>query len=127
MKVLIVEDEARIASFLVKGLTMRGFGVEHVSTGGDGLARVQSDGDFDLILLDLGLPDVDGLDVLRDIRARGLNIPVIILTARAGDCEAGLRLGADEFLTKPLAFSVLLEHVQASAYGVRAQRPDGEQ
>jgi two-component system, OmpR family, copper resistance phosphate regulon response regulator CusR len=72
MKVLIVEDEPRIASFLVKGLTSRGYGVEHVSTGGDGLARVRSDGDFDVILLHLGLPDVDGLDVLRAIRARGV-------------------------------------------------------
>jgi DNA-binding response OmpR family regulator len=124
MKVLIVEDEARIASFLVRGLRKSGFGVEHVSTGGAGLARLRGDDEFDVVLLDLGLPDVDGLDVLRDIRARGLNIPVIILTARAGDREAGLRLGADDFLTKPLAFSILLEHVQASAYGVRAQRPD---
>jgi DNA-binding response OmpR family regulator len=126
MNVLIVEDEARIASFLVKGLRKSGFGVEHVSTGGDGLARLQSDGDFDLMLLDLGLPDVDGLDVLRVIRQRGLHIPVIILTARAADREACLRLGADEFLTKPLAFSTLLEHVRASTEGVRAQRPDRE-
>jgi DNA-binding response OmpR family regulator len=75
MKVLIVEDEPRIASFLVKGLSRRGYGVEHVSTGGDGLSRVQDDEDFDLVLLDLGLPDVDGLEVLRDIRARGFTIP----------------------------------------------------
>jgi DNA-binding response OmpR family regulator len=115
MRVLIVEDEPRVASFLVKGLTSRGYGVEHVSTGGDGLARVQSDGDFDVILLDLGLPDVDGLDVLRAIRARGLKVPVIILTARADDREAGLRLGADDFLVKPLPFSHLLERVQARA------------
>jgi DNA-binding response OmpR family regulator len=115
MKVLIVEDEARIASFLIKGLTARGYSVEHASTGGDGLARVVSDGDFDLVLLDLGLPDVDGLEVLRDIRVRGLKIPVIILTARAADREAGLRLGADDFLVKPLPFSRLLEHVRARA------------
>ena len=115
MRVLIVEDEPRVASFLVKGFRARGYGVEHVSTGGDGLARVQSDGDFDLILLDLGLPDVDGLDVLRAIRARGLTVPVIILTARADDREAGLRLGADDFLVKPLPFSHLLERVQARA------------
>jgi two-component system, OmpR family, response regulator len=126
MKVLIVEDEARIASFLVKGLRARGYGVEHVSTGGDGLARLRSDGDFDVVLLDLGLPDVDGLDVLRDIRGRGLHIPVIILTARAADREAGLRLGADEFLVKPFPFALVLEHVQASAAGVRAQRTDRE-
>ena len=126
MKVLIVEDEPRIASFLVKGLTARGHGVEHVSTGGDGLALLRNDGDFDVVLLDLGLPDVDGLDVLRDIRARGLHTPVIILTARSADREAGLRLGADDFLVKPLPFARLLEHVQASADGVRAERPERE-
>jgi two-component system, OmpR family, response regulator len=127
MKLLIVEDEARIAAFLIKGFTARGYGVEHVSTGSDGLARLRSDGDFDVVLLDLGLPDVDGLDVLRDIRASGLHIPVIILTARAADREAGLRLGADEFLVKPLPFARLLEHVQASAPRVGAQSPDREQ
>jgi DNA-binding response OmpR family regulator len=127
MKVLIVEDEARIAAFLIKGFTARGYGVEHVSTGRDGLASLRSDADFDVVLLDLGLPDVDGLDVLRDIRGRGLHTPVIILTARAGDREAGLRLGADEFLVKPLPFALLLEHVRASAAGVGAERPEGEQ
>jgi DNA-binding response OmpR family regulator len=113
MKVLIVEDEPRIASFLIKGLEARGYIVEHADTGSDALARVRSDSDFDLMLLDLGLPDVDGLEVLRDVRAYGLKMPVIILTARAGDREAGMRLGADDFLVKPIAFSRLLEHVRA--------------
>jgi DNA-binding response OmpR family regulator len=113
MKVLLIEDEPRIASFLIKGLKMRGYVVEHVSTGGEGLDRLRSGGDFDVMLLDLGLPDVDGLDVLRDVRARGLTLPVIILTARAADREAGMRLGADDFLVKPLAFSHLLERMQA--------------
>ena len=126
MRVLIVEDEARIASFLVKGLRKHDIDAEHVSTGGDGLARLKRDGEFDVLLLDLGLPDVDGLDVLREVRARGLTIPVIILTARSGDREAGLRLGADEFLVKPLPFARLVEHLQASAAGVRAQRADRE-
>jgi DNA-binding response OmpR family regulator len=115
MRVLIVEDEARIASFLVKGLRKHDFDVEHVSTGGDALARLERDGEFDLLLLDLGLPDVDGLDVLREVRARGLTIPVIILTARSGDREAGLRLGADDFLVKPLPFAQLLKSVEARA------------
>jgi DNA-binding response OmpR family regulator len=113
MKVLIVEDEPRIASFLVKGLRKHHFDVEHVATGGDGLARLERDGDFDVVLLDLGLPDVDGLDVLREVRARGLTLPVIVLTARSADREAGLRLGADEFLVKPLPFARLLETVEA--------------
>jgi DNA-binding response OmpR family regulator len=113
MKLLIVEDEVRIASFLIKGLRMHDFDVEHVATGGDGLARLEREGDFDLLILDLGLPDVDGLDVLREVRACGLKLPVIILTARSGDREAGLRLGADEFLVKPLPFARLLETVEA--------------
>jgi DNA-binding response OmpR family regulator len=112
MKLLLVEDEPRIASFLIKGLTARGFSVDHAATGSEGLELAGEDG-VDLMLLDLGLPDIDGLEVLRDVRARGLTFPVIILTAREGDREAGLRLGADEFLVKPLAFSRVLEHVRA--------------
>jgi DNA-binding response OmpR family regulator len=115
MRLLLVEDEPRIASFLIKGFTKRGYSVEHAGTGAEGLTLLTSNGQFDVVLLDLGLPDVDGLDVLREIRERGLRTPVIILTARSADREAGLRLGADDFLVKPLAFSRLVEHVQARA------------
>jgi two-component system copper resistance phosphate regulon response regulator CusR len=111
MRLLVVEDEPRIASFLIKGLKSRGFGVEHASTGADALERAA---ECDLVLLDLGLPDVDGLDVLREMRARRLTVPVIILTARSGDRDAGMRLGAHEFLVKPLPFARLLESVNAA-------------
>jgi DNA-binding response OmpR family regulator len=112
MMVLLVEDEVRIASFLVKGLRARGFSVEHTVSGGEGIERLAR-GQYDLVLLDLGLPDVDGLEVLRQLRSRGSTVPVIILTARADDREEGMRLGADDFLVKPLAFSQLLERVYA--------------
>jgi two-component system copper resistance phosphate regulon response regulator CusR len=111
MRLLVVEDEPRIASFLIKGLKSRGYDVEHATTGTDALELAAK---CDLVLLDLGLPDLDGLDVLREVRKRGLTIPVIILTARSADREAGMRLGADEFLVKPLAFSRLLESVNAT-------------
>ncbi len=111
MRLLVVEDEPRIASFLIKGLKSRGFDVEHASTGTDALALAAK---CDLVLLDLGLPDLDGLDVLREVRTRGLTIPVIILTARSGDREAGMRLGAADFLVKPLPFARLLESVNAA-------------
>jgi DNA-binding response OmpR family regulator len=112
MTLLLVEDEARIASFLVKGLTRSGFDVEHTTSGGDGIERLRS-GAYDLVLLDLGLPDVDGLEVLRLLRSSGMTVPVIILTARADAREEGLRLGADDFMVKPLAFAELLERVHA--------------
>lgn len=112
MTLLLVEDEARIASFLVKGLTRSGFDVEHAASGGDGMERLSS-GDYDLVLLDLGLPDLDGLEVLRRLRSSGITVPVIIITARTDDREEGLRLGADDFMVKPLAFADLLERVHA--------------
>jgi len=112
MRVLVVEDEPRIAAFLVKGLTRGGYRVDHTGRGSVALERVAA-GDCDLLLLDLGLPDVDGLEVLRRLRGAGHTIPVIVLTARAADREAGLRLGADEFLVKPLPFTQLLDRVRA--------------
>jgi DNA-binding response OmpR family regulator len=114
MKVLIVEDEARIASFLTKGLSNQGYDVECVATGGEALARVRSS-ELDLLILDLGLADMDGLDVLRQLRADGNALPVIIVTAR-GEVEdrvEGLDVGANDYLTKPFAFDELLARIRA--------------
>jgi DNA-binding response OmpR family regulator len=114
VRLLVVEDEARIASFLVKGLSAQGYGVDAVSTGSEALVRAQDPG-LDLVILDLGLPDVDGLEVLRRLRSERWRLPVIILTARAeveGLVE-GLSLGADDYLTKPFAFDELLARVRA--------------
>ena len=114
MRLLVVEDEPRIASFLVKGLSAGGYRVEAVATGSEALVRARDPG-LDLVILDLGLPDVDGLDVLRRLRAEGRQLPVIILTARAGveGLVKGLALGADDYLTKPFAFDELLARVRA--------------
>ncbi len=112
MKILVVEDEERIASFLDKGLSANGYVVERRVNGTDALAVVP---DFDLAILDLGLPDIDGLDVLRRWRDRGVTAPVVILTARDGvdDRVDGLNLGADDYLPKPFAFNELLARVRA--------------
>jgi DNA-binding response OmpR family regulator len=115
MRVLVVEDEMRIAGFLVKGLTASGYRVDHSATGTEALSRLCDEGDYDLVLLDLGLPDLDGLEVLSTLRARGMTMPVIVLTARQPDREEGVRRGADEYLVKPLAFQELLKRVQALA------------
>jgi DNA-binding response OmpR family regulator len=114
MRLVVVEDEARIASFLVKGLSDQGYQVDSVATGIEGLERSR-DPKVDLLILDLGLADIDGLEVLRQLRAEGRQLPVIILTAR-GEIEdrvEGLDLGADDYLTKPFAFDELLARVRA--------------
>jgi DNA-binding response OmpR family regulator len=114
MRLLVVEDEARIASFLVKGLSDQGYSVECVATGAQALERGR-DPELDLLILDLGLADMDGLEVLRELRKEGRWLPVIIVTAR-GEVEdrvEGLNVGADDYLTKPFAFEELLARVRA--------------
>jgi two-component system, OmpR family, copper resistance phosphate regulon response regulator CusR len=112
MKVLVVEDEARIASFIEKGLAAAGYETEHVTTGSEAIARSIG---VDVVVLDLGLPDVDGMEVLRRIRADGLDVQVIVLTARAelADRVEGLERGADDYLVKPFAFEELLARIRA--------------
>jgi DNA-binding response OmpR family regulator len=114
MKLLLVEDEERIASFIVTGLEAHGYEVEHVATGAEALARLRGS-EPDLVVLDLALPDMDGLDVLRSLREEKKPVSVIILTARADvdDLVDGLDLGADDYLTKPFAFDELLARVRA--------------
>ena len=113
MSLLLVEDEARVSTFLVKGLRANGYDVDHVTTGLEALALAESM-KFSLVVLDLGLPDVDGLEVLRRLRESGNPIPVIILTARTEtrDRARSLELGADDFITKPFVFSDLLERLR---------------
>lgn len=112
-RILIVEDEPRLVSFLEKGLRANGFATSVAEDGSTALAKA-SDDDFDLILLDLGLPDIDGLDVLSEIRRRGLTLPILILTAREElDIKvAGLETGADDYVTKPFRFEELLARVR---------------
>lgn len=114
MKLLVVEDEERIASFLLKGLTAHGYSVEWASTGAEAL-RLGTGADIALVILDLKLPDLDGLEVLAGLRGRGVTIPVLILSARAqvADRVHGLDLGADDYVAKPFAFEELLARVRA--------------
>ncbi|WP_049574716.1 response regulator transcription factor [Nocardiopsis sp. SBT366] len=112
-RVLIVEDEERIASFVQKGLTASGFTTTVVGTGAEAVDYAVTGG-FELMLLDLGLPDTDGFDVLRRVRALGVDVPVVILTARDGvrDTVTGLEIGADDYVTKPFRFEELLARVR---------------
>ncbi len=112
-RILVAEDEPRIAAFLDKGLRANGFAVTVVDDGNDAFELADSD-DFDLLILDVGLPGRDGFAVLRDLRARGRSIPVIILTARDSveDTVAGLEGGADDYVAKPFRFDELLARVR---------------
>jgi DNA-binding response OmpR family regulator len=118
-RILIVEDEPKIAAVLEKGLQGQGFTTTTVGDGEDVAALVA---DHDLVLLDLGLPGKDGLEVLSDIRARDSQIPVIILTARddVADRVGGLDRGADDYVAKPFSFDELLARVRARLRGVAA-------
>jgi len=113
-RILIAEDEARLASFLEKGLRASGF-VTTVVSDGPTVNAVANDDDFDLLILDLGLPGKDGLDVLRDLRRDGRRLPVIVLTARGDpyDRIAGLETGADDYLPKPFHFEELVARIRA--------------
>jgi two-component system, OmpR family, response regulator RegX3 len=114
--VLIVEDDDRIAQPLIKGLEHEGLSAEHVATGGGALARMQSASDPapDVVLLDLRLPDVDGFEVCRGIRALS-EVPIIVVTARGEEVDKvlGLELGADDYVVKPFGFRELLARIKA--------------
>lgn len=111
--ILIAEDEEQIASFLEKGLRAAGYATTIADDGPSALVRALS-GEFDLLILDIGLPLKDGFEVLREIRERDRDLPVVILTARdsARDAVAGLEGGADDYVTKPFSFEELLARVR---------------
>jgi len=111
--ILIAEDEQRIASFVDKGLTAAGFATTIVDTGRDALDYAVTGG-FDLMVLDLGLPGLDGHEVLRRLRDSGSRLPVIVLTARtsAADTLASLEGGANDYMAKPFRFDELLARVR---------------
>lgn len=112
-RILIAEDETRIASFVEKGLKAAGY---EVATATDGVVALElaRAGDFDLLLLDLGLPGIDGFEVLHGLRERANSIPVIILTAHdsASDTVAGFEGGANDYVSKPFRFDELLARVR---------------
>jgi DNA-binding response OmpR family regulator len=109
-RILIAEDEERLAAFLEKGLRANGF-VTTIVGDGNAAAALARDDDFDLLILDLGLPGRDGMEVLRALRADGQHLPVVILSAR-DETVAGLELGADDYVTKPFRFDELLARVR---------------
>jgi two-component system response regulator RegX3 len=111
MRVLIVEDDPSIAASLAEGLGRHGFTIDHTSSGHH---AVQHAGEFDLVLLDLGLPDLDGKDVCRSIRERS-PVPIIVLTARGDEIDRVLllELGADDYLVKPFGFRELVARIGA--------------
>ena len=110
MKILLVEDDDAIAVSLTDGLVQAGFDVDHVATGRGALAAAP----VDVVLLDLGLPDMDGRDVCRALRAAS-DVPIIMLTARADEFDRvlGLELGADDYVTKPFSFRELVARIRA--------------
>ncbi len=122
--VLVVEDSARIGAFVEKGLRAQGFATRWVKTGSEGLTEALT-GAHDLVVLDLGLPDLDGSDLLRALRAAGRTVPVIILTARDSvvDRVAGLSGGADDYLAKPFAFEELLARIRLRLRGNQESEP----
>jgi DNA-binding response OmpR family regulator len=120
-RILIAEDEQRIASFLQKGLSANGFTTAVAEDGPSALEMAYS-GNFDLLILDLGLPEMDGSDVLTHLREKNRSLPVIILTARDSvtDKVAGLESGADDYVTKPFKFEELLARVRVRLRGSHA-------
>jgi DNA-binding response OmpR family regulator len=114
MRVLVIEDDAAIRGVLVRGLTEEGFAVDESVDGEEGRFKA-ADPAYDLVLLDLWLPKVDGVELLRDLRAHGITTPVLILTARdaVSDRIRGLDSGADDYVIKPFAFDELLARIRA--------------
>jgi DNA-binding response OmpR family regulator len=116
MRILVVEDDQRIASFLSKGLAAEGYTVRTATTADEADAQLRGGTDVDLVLLDLGLPGRSGEDVLRRLRQHGSTTPVIVLTARAevADRVRGLDAGANDYVTKPFAFEELVARIRAA-------------
>lgn len=114
MKILVVEDEKKVASFIKRGLADENYEVVVTHDGADGLKQALN-GDFNLILLDVSLPKKDGISVVNELRAAGNHVPVLMLTARdtTEDVVAGLDAGSDDYLTKPFAFAELQARVRA--------------
>jgi two-component system, OmpR family, response regulator RegX3 len=121
VRLLIVEDEDAIAEPLAEGLRREGFEVERAATGAEALAAAPAD----LVLLDLRLPDLDGLDVCRELRERS-GVPIIVVTARGEEADrvVGLELGADDYVVKPFGLRELIARIRAVSRRARGERED---
>ena len=124
MNILVVEDDARVADFLLRGLRAEGYRVELARNGADGLAMARTT-EPAILILDLMLPGLSGLELCQTLRAEGHHVPVLILSAlgNTADKVQGLRLGADDYLTKPFAFEELLARIEALMRRGREQKP----
>ncbi|MDR0432056.1 MAG: response regulator transcription factor [Bifidobacteriaceae bacterium] len=116
--VLVIEDEERISTFIARGLEAAGFTAAVAGTAAEGLILAMA-ADVGLIVLDIGLPDRDGFELLRELRARGVSVPVIVLTARSSvdDRVTGLEGGADDYMAKPFHFAELLARIRLRLRG----------
>src|SRR6516164_3027070 len=125
MRILVIEDEKKTAAFLAKGLREAGFAVELAIDGQTGL-NLSRRTKFDLLIIDVMLPNKDGWEVVQELRGEGLRTPILFLTARDSvrDRVKGLELGADDYLVKPFAFSELLARVRTLLRRVPAQHED---
>ncbi len=114
MRILVVEDEKKVASFIKKGLEEEHYAVDIAYDGEEGLALAEIN-EYDLILLDIMLPKLDGMEVLRRIRGNGSSVPILMLTAKDSveDIVSGLDSGSDDYLTKPFSFAELVARVRA--------------
>lgn len=114
MHVLVVEDEEKVAHFISRGLEEEGYAVEVAYDGKKGLDLI-GERKYDIVLLDLMIPEIDGLEVLKNMRAWGINTPVLIITAKSSkeDVIKGLDTGSDDYLTKPFSFDELLARIRA--------------
>ena len=114
MRLLVIEDDVKIASFIIKGMKAAGFAVDHVADGKEGLHLALTE-PYDAAIIDIMLPKLDGLSVIEKMRQEQIQTPVIILSAKGSidDRVRGLQRGSDDYLTKPFAFSELLARVQA--------------
>ena len=124
MRLLVVEDEVRLARALRRGLTAEGFVVDVVHDGPAGL-RAARHGDYDAVVLDVMLPGMSGYDVVRSLRTEGVWVPVLMLSAKDGEYDQadGLDYGADDYLTKPFSFVVLLARLRALVRRELPERP----
>lgn len=122
MRILVVEDEPSVATGVERALVAEGYGVDVVGDGGDGLTQART-GQYDVLILDIMLPTLNGYEICRELRAEGDWTPILILTAKSGEFDEaeGLELGADDYLTKPFAMVVLLARVAALLRRPRAK------
>jgi two-component system OmpR family response regulator len=114
MRILIVEDDAKTAAFIVKGLQESGFAVDHAGDGEEGLYMAVAES-YDILVVDIMLPKKDGLTLIAEVRAKKPGIPILILSAKRSvdDRVKGLQIGSDDYLTKPFAFSEFVARIQA--------------